>query len=64
MKKDQKIYKQNLHKWLILIVNDIILAITIFVFTLGIKLIVGGFDGLALTSARVCNLFTNNSYCI
>ncbi|MDV3192580.1 MAG: YitT family protein, partial [Sweet potato little leaf phytoplasma] len=64
MKKDQKIYKQNLHKWLILIVNDIILAITIFVFTLGSKLNVGGIDGLALTSARLCNLFTNNSYFI
>ncbi|MDO7983554.1 MAG: YitT family protein [Pigeon pea little leaf phytoplasma] len=64
MKRDRKFYHNNLHKWLILVFNDIILAITMFVFTLGSKLNVGGTDGLALTSSRLCNLFTNNPYFI
>ncbi|MDV3166452.1 MAG: YitT family protein ['Waltheria sp.' little leaf phytoplasma] len=64
MNKEPKFYLNNLNKWLILVINDIILAITMFVFTLGSKLNIGGTDGLALTSARLCNLFTNNSYFI
>ncbi|KXT29185.1 hypothetical protein AXA84_0273 [Candidatus Phytoplasma oryzae] len=48
---------KEIKKWFFLIINDIILALSIYFFTLGIKLNTGGMDGLSICTVQFMKLF-------
>ncbi|KAB8121944.1 YitT family protein ['Cynodon dactylon' phytoplasma] len=48
---------KNIKKWLFLIINDILLALCIYFFTLGVRLNTGGIDGLSVMTTQIFQLF-------
>ncbi|WP_186390729.1 YitT family protein [Candidatus Phytoplasma pini] len=49
--------KNNIYKWLFLLVNDFILILTIYFITFGMEINLGGIDGLSLFTTQILKLF-------